>query len=68
MRPTTAGPRSPSTIVAEALLHEVVLGAVAGLAARGVMAPMLVANAERGGRAHNREVMGRSRGRVERVL
>lgn len=56
-----------STIVAEALLHEVVVSAVAGLAARGVVAPVLLANAEHGGRAHNRELLGRYRGRLERV-
>ena len=57
-----------STIVAAALLHEVVVSAVAGLAARGVVAPVLLANAERGGRAHNQSVLGRYRGRLERVL
>lgn len=56
-----------STVIAEALLHEVVVGAIAALVARGLEAPVLRPNAERDGRAHNALVLDRYRSRLQRV-
>lgn len=56
-----------STVVAAALLHEVVVSAVARLVSRGIEPPVLRANAERGGREHNTELFDRYRGRLQRV-
>lgn len=56
-----------STVVAAALLHEVVVSAVAGLVRRGVDPPVLRAHAESGGREYNAELLGRYRGRLQRV-
>ncbi len=56
-----------STVVATALLHEVVVRAVARLVARGIEPPVLRANAESGGRETNAELFDRYRGRLQRV-
>ncbi len=56
-----------STIVAAALLHEVVVRTVAGLVRRGVDPPVLRAHAEDGGREYNAELLDRYRGRLQRV-
>ena len=56
-----------STVVAAALLHEVIVSAVAGLVGRGVEPPVLRAHADRGGREHNAELLDRYRGRLQRV-
>jgi len=56
-----------STVVAAALLHQVVVSAVARLVARGIEPPVLRANAESGGREHNSELLDRYRGRLQRV-
>ncbi len=56
-----------STIVAAALLHEVVVSAVARLVRRGVEPPVLRANVDSGGREHNAELLDRYRGRLQRV-
>lgn len=56
-----------STVVAAALLHEVVVSAVARLVGRGVEPPVLRANADTGGREHNAELLDRYRGRLQRV-
>jgi uncharacterized phosphosugar-binding protein len=57
-----------STIVAAALLHEMVADAVARLAARGVQAPVLKPNSAAGGREHNQRLRDRYRGRVRVVF
>ncbi len=56
-----------STVVAAALLHEVVVSAVARLVSRGVEPPVLRAHADAGGRDHNAELLDRYRGRLQRV-
>jgi uncharacterized phosphosugar-binding protein len=56
-----------STVVAAALLHEVVVSAVAGLVSRGLEPPVLRAHTERGGREHNAALLDRYRGRLQRV-
>ena len=56
-----------STVVAAALLHEVVVNAVTGLVHRGVAPPVLRAHAESGGREHNQAILDRYRGRLQRV-
>lgn len=56
-----------STVVSAALLHEVVAGAIARLAARGLEAPVLRPNSEEGGRQHNERLRDRYRGRVRPV-
>jgi uncharacterized phosphosugar-binding protein len=56
-----------STIVAAALLHEIVVDAVGRLAARGVRAPVLRPNSAEGGRRHNELLRDRYRGRVRVV-
>ncbi len=56
-----------STVVAAALLHEVVVRAVTGLVRRGVDPPVLRAHAEDGGREYNAELLGRYRSRLQRV-
>ena len=56
-----------STLVAEALLHEIVVDAVVRLAARGLAAPILRANSAEGGRDHNRRLAARYRDRIRIV-
>jgi uncharacterized phosphosugar-binding protein len=56
-----------STLVAAALLHEIVVGAVGRLAARGVQAPVLRPNSAEGGRRHNQVLRDRYRGRIRVV-
>jgi uncharacterized phosphosugar-binding protein len=56
-----------STVVAAALLQEIVVEAVAGLASRGLEAWVLRPNSESGGREHNERLRNRYRGRVRRV-
>jgi uncharacterized phosphosugar-binding protein len=56
-----------STIVAAALLHEIVVDAVGRLAARGVQAPVLRPNSAEGGRQHNERLRDRYRGRLRIV-
>ncbi len=56
-----------STVVAAALLHEVVVSAVAGLVRRGLEPPVLRAHTEHGGREHNAALLERYRGRLQRV-
>jgi uncharacterized phosphosugar-binding protein len=56
-----------STVVATALLHEVIVEAVGRLAARGLDAPVLRSNSEAGGRQHNERLRDRYRGRVRLV-
>jgi uncharacterized phosphosugar-binding protein len=56
-----------STVVSAALLHEVVAGAIARLAARGLEAPVLRPTSEEGGRQHNERLRDRYRGRVRPV-
>jgi uncharacterized phosphosugar-binding protein len=56
-----------STVVAAALLHEVVVSAVARLVSRGVEPPVLRSHADSGGREHNAELLDRYRGRLQRV-
>lgn len=56
-----------STVVAAALLQEVVVEAVAGLASRGLEAWVLRPNSESGGREHNGRLRDRYKGRVRRV-
>lgn len=57
-----------STVIAEALLHEVVVDAITRLVARGLEPPVLRRNAERGGRDHNADVLRRYRGRLLPVV
>jgi uncharacterized phosphosugar-binding protein len=56
-----------STVVAAALLHEIVVDAVRRLAARGLEPPVLRPNSEEGGRQHNQRLRDRYRGRVRMV-
>ncbi len=56
-----------STIVAAALLHEIVVLAVEHLAERGVRAPVLLPNSMEGGRQHNERLRDRYRDRVRPV-
>ncbi len=56
-----------STIVAAALLHEIVVQAVEHLADRGVQAPVLRPNSVEGGRQHNERLRDRYRDRVRLV-
>lgn len=56
-----------STIVAAALLHEIVVNAVARLAARGVEPPVLRPNSAEGGCLHNERLQARYRSRIRIV-
>lgn len=56
-----------STIVAAALLHETIVGAVARLVSRGVTPPLVRSNAETGGHEHNRRLRDRYRARLRLV-
>jgi uncharacterized phosphosugar-binding protein len=56
-----------STLVAAALLHEVVVSAVGHLAERGLTAPVLRPNSVEGGRQHNERLQDRYRGRIRVV-
>ncbi len=56
-----------STIVAAALLHEIVVDAVSRLAARGLEVPVLMPNSAEGGRQHNARLRDRYRGRLRMV-
>jgi uncharacterized phosphosugar-binding protein len=60
-----AGPTS--TVVATALLHEVVGEAIGRMAARGLDAPVLRSNADVGGRQHNERLRDLYRARVRLV-
>jgi uncharacterized phosphosugar-binding protein len=65
---STAHWASPtSTVVATALLHEVVGEAVGRLAARGIEAPVLRSNSDAGGRQHNDRLRDMYRARVRLV-
>jgi uncharacterized phosphosugar-binding protein len=67
VEPRDVGLAQTSTVVAAALLHEVVVSAIAGLVRRGLDPPVLRANAEAGGREYNAKLFGRYRGRLQRV-
>jgi uncharacterized phosphosugar-binding protein len=56
-----------STVVAAALLQEIVVEAVRNLASRGVAVPVFRSNSENGGRRHNEQLQDRYRGRVRKV-
>jgi uncharacterized phosphosugar-binding protein len=56
-----------STVVATALLHEVVAEAIGRMAAKGVEAPVLRANSDIGGRQHNDRLRDLYRARVRLV-
>ncbi len=56
-----------STVVAAALLHEVVGEAVGRMAAKGLEAPVLRSNSDVGGRQHNERLLRAYRGRVRLV-
>jgi uncharacterized phosphosugar-binding protein len=56
-----------STIVAAALLHEIVVEAVSRLTARGLEPPVLRPNSAEGGRQHNQRLRDRYRGRIRAV-
>jgi uncharacterized phosphosugar-binding protein len=56
-----------STVVATALLQEAVVEAVAGLAARGIEAPVFRPNSQQGGREHNERLRARYRRRIRNV-
>jgi uncharacterized phosphosugar-binding protein len=56
-----------STLVAAALLHEIVVAAVGRLAAREIRAPILRPNSAEGGRQHNQRLEDRYRGRIRIV-
>lgn len=56
-----------STIVAAALMHQIVVQAVERLALRGVRAPVLRPNSMDGGRTHNERLRDRYRDRVRLV-
>jgi uncharacterized phosphosugar-binding protein len=61
------GVGATSTVVAAALLHEVVVEAVFALAAREIELPVYRANSEDGGPEHNARLRERYRGRLHRV-
>lgn len=61
------GVGATSTVVAAALLHEVIVEAVFALAARGIEPPVYRANSEEGGREHNARIRERYRGRLKTV-
>jgi uncharacterized phosphosugar-binding protein len=56
-----------STLVAAALLHEVIVEAVIALAAGGLDVPVIRANSQEGGPEHNARLRERYRGRIKRV-
>jgi uncharacterized phosphosugar-binding protein len=56
-----------STLVASALLHEVIVEAVVELANRGIEAPVYRANSQAGGVDHNARLRERYRGRIKIV-
>ncbi len=56
-----------STLVSAALLHEIVVDALARLAALGVNAPILRPNSAEGGRQHNQQLAARYRDRIRIV-
>jgi uncharacterized phosphosugar-binding protein len=56
-----------STVVATALLQEAVVEAVAGLAARGIEAPVFRPNSQEGGQQHNERLRARYRRRIRNV-
>jgi uncharacterized phosphosugar-binding protein len=56
-----------STVVATALLHEVIAEAIGRMAARGVEAPVLRSNSDIGGRQHNERLRDLYRARVRLV-
>jgi uncharacterized phosphosugar-binding protein len=58
------GVGATSTLVASALLHEVIVEAVLALTARGIEAPVYRANAEEGGSAHNARLLRPYLGRL----
>jgi uncharacterized phosphosugar-binding protein len=61
------GVGATSTLVAAALLHEVIVEAVFALAARGIELPVYRANSEEGGRENNARLRERYRGRLKTV-
>lgn len=67
LRVGPVGVGATSTVVAAALLHEVLVEAVLSLAARGIEAPVYRANAEEGGREHNARLRERYLGRLKAV-
>jgi uncharacterized phosphosugar-binding protein len=56
-----------STLVAAALLHEVIVEAIFALAARGMEPPIYLANTDEGGPEHNARLRDRYRGRLKTV-
>jgi uncharacterized phosphosugar-binding protein len=56
-----------STVVATALIQEAIVEAIAGLAARGVDAPVYRPNSQPGGREHNEQLRARYRRRINKV-
>ncbi|MGD0019781.1 MAG: sugar isomerase domain-containing protein [Candidatus Limnocylindrales bacterium] len=67
LRVGSVGVGATSTLVAAALLYEVIVEAVVALAARGIEAPVYRANAEEGGREHNARLRERYHGRLKTV-
>ena len=67
VRVGVVGVGATSTLVAAALLHEVIVEAVFALAARGIELPVYRANSEEGGREHNTRLRERFRGRLKTV-
>ena len=63
----STGLGATSTLVASALLHEVIVEAVLALAARGIEAPVYRPNAEPGGAEHNARVRRPYLGRLTTV-
>lgn len=63
----SAGLGATSTLVAAALLHEVIVEAVLALAVRGIAAPVYRANAEAGGSEHNARLRRPYLGRLTTV-
>lgn len=61
------GVGATSTLVASALLHEVIVEAVLALTARGIEAPVYRANAEEGGSVHNARLLQPYLGRLTTV-
>jgi uncharacterized phosphosugar-binding protein len=67
IRVGSTGVGATSTLVASALLHEVIAEAVLVLAARGIEAPVYRANAEDGGSEHNARLRKPYLGRLTTV-
>ncbi len=67
IRVGAVGVGATSTLVAAALLHEVIVEAVFALAARGIELPVYRANSEEGGREHNARLRDRYRGRLKTI-